>query len=107
MPVNIIHSTQGICNYQLDKQVKRKGEISYLGASGKLALKRILGLPKKTKTLFAPHLFFANLRLFFIFLTKAQGRRDNYRYQVPCCTIPEISKTTIRRPERSVEVDYE
>ena len=27
MPVNIIHSTQGICNYQLKKQMKRKGEI--------------------------------------------------------------------------------
>ena len=24
MPVNIIHSTQGICNFQLDKEVKRR-----------------------------------------------------------------------------------
>ena len=29
MPVNIIHSTPGICNYQLDKQEKRKGDISF------------------------------------------------------------------------------
>ena len=29
MPVNIIHSTQGICNYELDKQVKKRGKISY------------------------------------------------------------------------------
>ena len=29
MPVNIIHSTRGICNYELDKPVKKRGKIAH------------------------------------------------------------------------------